>query len=77
MSRITLRNLITSPDGLGYCCLWFFFKRYKSTSLIATRLGVSERAVRYAKASVTNGNEGCVGCANCMKGLLVSDRVRD
>ncbi len=35
---------------LHYCCLWAFFKLYKQTGLIAARLGVSSRAIRYLKA---------------------------
>lgn len=64
MTRPTVRSMIL--EDLGYCCLWFFFDRYKKTALIAARLGVSERAVRYTR-------EGCGGCAgnpNCLRKKL-------
>jgi len=35
---------------LGYCCEHRFFSLYRQTGLIAARLGVSDRAVRYRKA---------------------------
>lgn len=57
-------------ESLGYCCLWFFFKRYRRTSVIEARLGCSIRAVRYRKAQVDDGVLKCERCAKCMKHLL-------
>ena len=64
MTRVTVTSLIT--QDLGYCCPWFFFKHFRRTSLIAARLGVTERAVRYAKAAVDDGVEVCRNCPGCM-----------
>lgn len=60
MPRLTIKSMIL--QDLGYCCLWFFFSRHKKTALIADRLGVSDRAVRYTR-------DGCGGCANETKCL--------
>lgn len=61
--RQTIKLLVT--EGLGYCCLWAFFRLFPSrreTSLIADRLGVSDRAVRYAR----NNAGKCEKCKNCL-----------
>lgn len=65
--KITVRLLLTAPhpSGLGYCCPWLFFRHFKQTGLIALRLGVTDRAVRYAKAEARCAS--CEGKANCMK----------
>lgn len=68
MTRPTVRILIT--QDLGYCCEWFFFTRFKNTALIADRLGVTERAVRYAKARVKCGSDQCQGKPACMDKAL-------
>lgn len=60
MARITIRLLVT--QDLHYCCLWFFLTRFRRTSVVADRLGVSPQAVRQARASCT----GCEGKSNCM-----------
>lgn len=55
-------------EGLGYCCLWFFWQRFKdvSSELIAARLGVTAGTVLRRRQE-----EGsCCGKANCMKRLL-------
>lgn len=57
-------------EGLGYCCEWFFFSRYSNTDMIATRLGVTPRAVRYHKTALEEGELHCEQCSNCMKRLL-------
>lgn len=62
--HLSVELLIT--EGLGYCCAWVFFMRYKRTALIAARLGVTTRAVRYAKARFNSGEIKCNNCANCM-----------
>lgn len=64
MTRQTVKVLVT--DGLGYCCEWFFFTRFRDTALIAARLGVTERAVRYAKSRADEGESKCEGRADCM-----------
>ena len=63
MTRLTVRSLIV--EDLGYCCPYFFFRHYKQTALIAARLGVTERAVRYAKAEAKSQCV-CEGKGNCL-----------
>jgi hypothetical protein len=72
MAKITIVALITEPppSGLGYCCPWVFFRKFKQTALIAARLGVSTRAVRYHKELWRAKCYGCEGRPNCMKGKL-------
>lgn len=72
MTRPTIHSLIV--DDLGYCCEFFFFSRYKQTAVIAARLGVTTRAVKYHKAAVRDGCEKCPGAANCMKAILKKPR---
>ena len=62
--HLSVELLIT--EGLGYCCAWVFFMRFRRTALIAARLGVTTRAVRYAKARFNSGEIKCNNCANCM-----------
>jgi len=65
MTRPTIKILI--EQDLGYCCQWFFFNQFRRTALIAARLGVSDRAIRYSKAEV---KKGCLKCENnptCMR----------
>ena len=66
--HITVKALITAPppSGLGYCCEWLFFQKFKRTGIIAERLGVTPRAVKYHKAEAKKGK--CEGCTRCMKG---------
>jgi hypothetical protein len=64
ISRGTIHHLITS--GLGYCCPWMFFHLFRKTGVIAARLGVTERAVRYAKKRVKEGEWVCEGHPTCM-----------
>lgn len=63
--QITIRSLICE-GGLGYCCPWFFFRRFGRTAVIADRLGVSDRAVRVAKARVAEGLDVCEHRENCL-----------
>ena len=73
MTRPTVKSLITKD--LGYCCLWFFFKHYRNTALIAARLGVTQRAVQIAKAEAREGCcEGRPGCLNAKITLEGSPR---
>lgn len=61
--RITIKRLIISD--LRYCCAWAFFRLYADPSLIAARLGVTDRGVRKARAAAAR--EGCLGCARCLR----------
>jgi hypothetical protein len=73
MTRPTLRILVTSPPaegGLGYCCPYFFFKRFRRTGLVAARLGVTDRAVQIAKSRIASGEWVCEKRETCMKALL-------
>ena len=70
LNRNDMRTPLTESlitEGLGYCCLWGFFKLYRQTGLIALRLGVTPRTVRLYKARFRDGEFKCEGCANCMK----------
>lgn len=60
---VTIDKLVRS--GLGFCCLYAFFRCYKQTGKIADRLGVSDRAVRYKKADFKAGRLRCEHCDNC------------
>jgi hypothetical protein len=68
-----IETLITG--NLGYCCLWAFFKRNKSTYMIALRLGVSARAIRQYKARYKAGEYKCECKERCLKSLLTSPSV--
>jgi len=61
----SLESLILS--GLGYCCLWSFFLRFreKRTGLIATRLGCATSTVRAARARFNAGELECSHCSRC------------
>lgn len=50
---------------LKYCCPWAFFKLYTNAAVIADRLGVTDRAVRKARAQARTA--GCTGCPKCLK----------
>ena len=65
---LTLKHLITdpAPEGLGYCCMYAFFRLYRQTAVIALRLGVTERAVRKHKQRYKEKALKCEGCENCM-----------
>lgn len=49
-------------QDLHYCCLWFFFSRFRKTGTIAARLGVSPQAVRACRSNCG----GCAGTEACM-----------
>lgn len=69
MTRLTVRLMIV--EDLGYCCPKFFFETYKKTALIAARLGVSERAVRYARDAARDEPLTCSTCKRCLREKLV------
>lgn len=81
MARVTVKYLIT--EGLGYCCQWSFFTLYvqmnmlpkdRETALIATRLGVTTRAVRKAKEAFGEGCFSCEGKEKCLS-KFISARI--
>ena len=67
MRTPTIKSMIL--EDLGYCCLQRFFTLYPSTDLIAARLGVSTRAVKYVKVQVREGSGHCNHCPGCFKTL--------
>lgn len=69
--RVTFKSLVTGKHGLNYCCVWAFFKLHKRTGLIAARLGLTDRAVRYNKARFKSGEFACEKCEKCLKGKLL------
>ena len=54
-------------NGLGYCCVWWFFQYNKKTALIAIRLGLSSRTVRQWKNRVRSGCLKCDSSARCAR----------
>lgn len=69
--RITIRRLIC--EDLHYCCPWAFFEHYKDkdTSLIAARLGVTPRAIRYQRADVEEKQLRCENRQSCLRYKLL------
>jgi hypothetical protein len=67
--RLSLTETLIT-DGLGYCCLWGFFKIYRQTGLIALRLGVTPRTIRLYKARFRSGEFECKCCDNCLKKVI-------
>lgn len=53
-------------NSLGFCCLYAFFRAYKRTGMIATRLGMSRRAIGYWKARFVAGELQCEKCEGCL-----------
>lgn len=74
MPRLTIRLMIV--EDLGYCCLPFFFSRYKKNTLVADRLGVSARAVRYAREATRDEPPPCTNCDQCLL-RRIGDRKGD
>jgi hypothetical protein len=70
---VTIKSMI--EEDLGYCCEFIFFSRYKQTAVIATRLGVTTRAIRMHKAALREGCLVCEGKEKCMKATLGVKRV--
>ena len=66
MKKNSIAWLITKPP-MSYCCEWKFFSLYHDCEMIAARLGVTSRAVRYHKLAYENYEIECEGCENCMK----------
>lgn len=63
-NRVQIKTLLC--DGLGYCCPYAFFRLYKRTAMIADRLGVTPRAIRYWKAKYRAGELQCERKDRCM-----------
>ena len=62
--RLTIRRMV--EEDLGYCCLELFLAYFPATRLVAARLGVTTRAVKYQRAAT---RESCITClqrASCM-----------
>lgn len=67
--RTNIKYLITV--GLGYCCLYGFFRATSSRSqVIADRLGVSKRGVNYRRQLYRRGLLRCERCDKCMLAAL-------
>lgn len=64
MARLTIPIMIV--QDMGYCCPFFFFSHYRRTALIAARLGVSDRAVRYHKEELDAGRMVCAKAPGCL-----------
>ena len=78
MNGPTISSLVTSPT-LGFCCEWAFLTAYRGKpTLIATRLGVSKRAVVYRFRLLAEGKLVCPGKTGCLASRLaitVPDQV--
>lgn len=57
-------------EGLGYCCEFAFFKLHAQTGMIAERLGVADRTIRYHKEAYKAGEMSCKVNPKCLKGRL-------
>lgn len=64
--HVSIKSMIVKD--LGYCCEGRFFDLYPQTTLIAARLGVSERAIRKHRAAAKH-------CASCPPGFKFSRLV--
>lgn len=69
-----IETLIVS--NLGYCCEWFFFSCYTDTNLIAARLGVTPRAVRYHIQAFKKGDLTCQNSERCSKNCLEKCKIK-
>jgi len=72
--RPTVKHLIC--DGLGYCCEYGFFCLHRRTALIAARLGVSDRAVRYHKMAFKQGGFKCEETVRCIRNQWIAATAR-
>lgn len=60
VERISIPSMICKD--LGYCCTYAFFAIHKDNALVAARLGVTSRAVRYRRAET----QQCTGSERCL-----------
>ena len=56
-------------QDLGYCCLWFFFTRFRKNRVVADRLGVSRQAVSVVRRDCKVCSK-CEERPNCMHKLV-------
>lgn len=68
MKKANIHDMIT--QDLGYCCEHWFFSHYKQTALVAARLGMTTRAVRYHKASAREAQCEKKDCCMLKKGKV-------
>ena len=77
------RDTITVPSlirSLGFCCPYLFFHLFKSTGMIAARLGCSRQsAMRWkarsrAKLLTCENADGCLKCKEKDLLLVMRDR---
>lgn len=61
-----------TTEGLGYCCEWFFWKKFGSVKqeLLAARFGVDVRSIRRRIDLMKNEEIACTCSGHCMKKLL-------
>lgn len=65
-TRYTFRVAVC--EGLGYCCEFAFFKYgSRQTGMIAARLDLTDRCIRYNKAKMDSKEFICHKLANCLK----------
>lgn len=57
-------------EGLGYCCLYFFFSHFQDAEMIAARLGCSLSAVYKQRARLLAGELQCEGKDRCLQKLI-------
>jgi len=69
MERLTFRRLVCRD--LGYCCPAFFLRQFPETHLVAARLGISDRAVRYQKEALAQGFLDCENSPTCLQKKLL------
>lgn len=65
--RLSIREMLTRD--LGFCCPWAALEanREHSSNILADRLGVSGRAIRYQWDKVVSGETKCEHRSDCMK----------
>lgn len=71
MTKTSISDLLTRT-GLGFCCPYAGLEANRAvpTGLLAARLGVSARAIRYHYSSLADGGVRCEHLKNCMKERL-------
>ena len=65
MPSLTIEKMI--KEDMGYCCLFAFFSIHRDTQVIADRLGVTTRAVRYHKMMFKQGDYICQNQPKCLQ----------
>ena len=69
-TKISIREMLTRD--LGFCCPWAGLEANKeiSSNMLAARLGVGGRAIRYQWDKVASGEIKCEHRKDCMKEKL-------